>query len=168
MCSILPLVSVTTSAWDFFFFVRANWNNLASSANMDESQHSSELLDFTLQMPPVGPHHYKLKQGWTVSHEDSQTKNCTHCQLCGSLLLLPADVVLLTNDCRQIEFHLWRTGGGVWTEPVCRDRCVCVCVCRNVDTLLQSIKVTAVERGSWGRTDPAMWLLGEMGISSVA
>lgn len=52
----------------------------------------------------------------------------SHHQLCGNLLLLPAVVVLLTNDCREIEFHLWGTWVRVWTEPVRRGRCLCVCV----------------------------------------
>lgn len=66
-------------------------------------RHSGKLLDLTLQMPPIGPYHYTLKQGRTVSHEGNHTKNGTHCQLCGNPLLLPAVVVLLTNDCRQIR-----------------------------------------------------------------
>ncbi len=86
-------------------------------------------------------------------------KTGTHCQLCGNLLLPPAVVVLST---RQMELLLQRTGVRVWKEPVC------LSVRHNVDMSLGSVKVTAVKRGSWGRTDPACWLLGEMGISSVA
>lgn len=110
---------------------------------------------------PLG---HKLKQGWTISHESNHTKNGTKCQLCGNLLLLPAGVDLLTNDHGQIEFHLLRMGERILNAP---HGLRPMSARRNVDISPQSIKVTAVERGSRGRIDPASWLLEEIGISSV-
>lgn len=65
-------------------------------------------------------------------------KNGTHCQPCGNPLLLPAVVVLLTNDCRQIEFHIWRTGLRIWAEPLAEaGACVCVSQCWRVAPIRQ-------------------------------
>lgn len=99
----------------FFFFLVGGLIEIIWSALpiWMSHRHSGKLQDFTLQLPPAGSYHYTLKQGWTVSHEGNHTKNGTQWQLCGNPLLLPAVVVLLTNDCRQIEFHPWRTGGRV-------------------------------------------------------
>lgn len=76
--SILPLVSVTTTAWDFFFsfyflleLIEVIWPALPIWMS---HRLSGKLLDFTLQLPPTGPCHYKLKRGWTVSHEGNHTE----------------------------------------------------------------------------------------------
>lgn len=56
--SILPLDSVTTSAWDFFFLfklIEIIWPALPTWMS---HMHSEKLLDFTLQLPPNGPYYY--------------------------------------------------------------------------------------------------------------
>lgn len=97
--------------------------------------------------------------------EQSYQKKGTHCQLCGNLLLLPAVVDLLTNDREKIEIHLFRHERESLNAPRGLRQ---LSAWRNVDISPQSIKVTAAERGSRGRIDPASWLLEEIGISSVA
>lgn len=64
------------------FFVRANWNNPASSANIDESW-GIQGSCWTSLCSCLLSGHYTLKEEWTVSHGGNHAKNGTHCLLCG-------------------------------------------------------------------------------------
>lgn len=120
--------------------------------------HSCELLDSTLQPPPYWAVPLYIEAGidcllWGQSHQ--------------KLLPLSAMWRPAASACCWASITQWLMDGVSYmgrSEGLNRT-CVQrpVSVCRNVDVSLQSVKVTAVERGSWGRTDPARWLLGEMG-----
>lgn len=158
MCSILPLVSVTTSAWDFFFFFfGANWNNLASSANMNESQAFREAVGLHSAAAPYWAIPLYTEKGmdrlpWGQSHQKWHPL---------SAMRKPA---ASTCCCTSINQWLW-TDSASSPEDSLNSPCVPrpMSLCRNVDVSLQSVKVAAVERGSWDRTDPASWLLGGNG-----
>lgn len=75
--------------------------------------------------------------------------------------------------CRSINkwswtdsFISWGWEREFWMHPMGWGHCLRDAMWPN-DIPPQSIKVTAVERGSRGRIDPASWLLEEIGISSV-
>lgn len=157
--SLLPLVSVTTSAWDFFSseLIEIIWPALPVRMS---HRHSWKLLDFTLQLRPIVPYHYTewSRKGRSPMRAIAP-KNGDHCQQCGHPPLLPAVAVLLTNDCRQIGQHPRRTGGRVWTEPA---RPGPASMCRNVTSIRlmrEDQEARQIQLADcWGKWESAQWL----------
>lgn len=141
-----------------FFLDGANWNNLDSSGNMNESQAFREAAGLHSAAAPYWAIHYTLKQGWSLSHEGNHTKYG------GNPLLLPAVVVLLTDDCRQGFI----SGGlvGELEGNSCVEAGVCVSQCQRIASNRQGHSLLRGDHEArqiqladcWGKWESAQWL----------
>ena len=139
--SVLPLVSVTTTAWDFFCppptFCGANWNNPASSANMNESQAFREAAGLLSVAAPY----------WATL---LYTETGMDCLPCGqshkkwhplSAMWKPAAYTCWCSSIKQRLQTDTDTFVVDWWESFEQPRLASTCC--NVCMLLQSVKVTA-------------------------
>lgn len=88
---------------------------------MNESQAFREAAGLHSAAAPYWAILLYTGQGWTVSHEGNHTENGTWWQLCENPLRPPAVVVLLTNECRQIDLI-----SGELEQNLCADASACV------------------------------------------
>lgn len=109
-------VLATTLAWDCFFFSIFHFklNEIILMIFVNRKWVTAIQRGCWTSLcsrPPLLSH--KLKLGWSISREGHHTKNGTHYQLCGDLLLPPAAAVRINQWSSAKRARSQR----VWMEP---------------------------------------------------